>query len=222
MEILKYKEFDYVVRYPNEFSVEKKYPLVIYLHGAGGRGRDIGKIAEHVFFKETEWALGDAVSIAPQCYADTWFNIFEQLQDFLEMVTKLDYVDSARVYLMGASMGGYGAWQMAMSRPELFAAVVPICGGGMYWNAARLKNMGVWAFHGTLDKSVFPEESQKMVDAINARGGNARLTMFEGVNHHSWIPTFHSEEMWKWLFEQRNSNIVENSREEYSDIAKFG
>ena len=125
MEILKYKEFDYVVRYPNEFSDDKKYPLVIYLHGAGGRGRDIGKLADHVFFKETEWALGDAVSIAPQCYADTWFNIFEQLQDFLEMVTGLDFVDPARVYLMGASMGGYGAWQMAMSRPELFAAVVP-------------------------------------------------------------------------------------------------
>ena len=133
MEFLKYKQFDYVLCHPSDFDSNKKYPLVIYLHGAGGRGRDINVIANHPFFSESEQFLTEAVSVAPQCYSDSWFNIFEQLQDFLEQIIALDYVDKSRVYLMGASMGGYGTWQMAECRPELFAAIVPICGGGMYW-----------------------------------------------------------------------------------------
>lgn len=84
-----------------------------------------------------------------------------------------DYVDKKRVYLIGASMGAYATWQMAMTRPDIFSAIVPICGGGMCWNAARLKEMGVWAFHGVLDNIVLPEESIKMVNAVNKNGGNA-------------------------------------------------
>ena len=64
-------------------------------------------------------------------------------------------------------MGGYGTWQLAISMPEAFAAIVPICGGGMYWDAGRLKKVPVWAFHGDSDPTVFPEESVKMVNAVN-------------------------------------------------------
>ena len=83
MEILKYKEIDYVIRYPEGFDESKRYPLVIYLHGAGGRGRDINVIYNHPFFEETVDFLKGTVSIAPQCYSDSWFNIFEQLQGFI-------------------------------------------------------------------------------------------------------------------------------------------
>ena len=107
-----------------------------------------------------------------------------------------------------------------MSRPELFAAIVPICGGGMYWNAARLKNMGVWAFHGDADKTVFVEESIKMVEAINKKGGNARLTVYEGVLHNSWTPTFQSKEMWEWLLAQRNAYV--QVRTEFNDTKTYG
>jgi hypothetical protein len=75
-------------------------------------------------------------------------------------------------------MGGYGTWHIAMSLPNYFAAIVPICGGGMYWNAARLVNVPAWAFHGEADSAVYCEESKKMVDAVNAKGGNAKLTIF--------------------------------------------
>ena len=220
MEILKYKQFDYVLCHPTNFDSSKKYPLVIYLHGAGGRGRDINIIANHPFFSESAEFLTDAVSVAPQCYSDSWFNIFEQLQEFLEQVIALDYVDKSRVYLMGASMGGYGTWQMAQCRPELFAAIVPICGGGMYWNTGRLKDMGVWAFHGADDKTVLCEESVKMVEGINKRGGNAKLTIYENTPHNAWTPTFRNADMWEWLFEQRSAYLGEKS--EYDNVAQFG
>ena len=220
MEHLTYKKLDYVIRHPKNFDATKQYPLVIYLHGAGGRGSDVSKILNHVFFTESEPFCQDAVSVAPQCYANAWFDIFEQLQDFVEFVIGKEYVDPQRVYLIGASMGGYTTWQLAMSRPELFAAIVPICGGGMYWNAERLKHMGVWACHGSEDKTVLCEESQKMVNAVNKKGGCAKLTVYEGVAHNAWTPTFQNPEVWRWLF--AHTLCVGETKNEYGDVVKFG
>ncbi|MBE6546477.1 MAG: phospholipase [Ruminococcaceae bacterium] len=221
MEILKHKELDYVIRYPENFHKTERYPLLIYLHGAGGRGRNIEIIRNHGFFNHSESFCTNAVTVAPQCYADSWFDIFEQLQEFLESLIASDYIDDSRVYLMGASMGGYGTWQMAMSRPELFAAIVPICGGGMYWNAERLKSIAVWAFHGSDDSTVLCEESKKMVNKAQSKGCNAKLTIFEGVGHNAWDPTWKCEEMWHWLFDQRKQ-CQEEIKNEYSDVIKFG
>ncbi|MBQ9113227.1 MAG: prolyl oligopeptidase family serine peptidase [Clostridia bacterium] len=227
MEIARYKELDYVLRYPTDFSDKNKYPLVIFLHGAGTRGRNPDVLRNNSFFKETTELLSGALSVAPQCYAESWFDIFEQLQDFIEAMIAPGYVDKSRVYLIGNSMGGYGTWQMGISRPELFAAIVPICGGGMYWDAHRLKKTAVWAFHGDADTTVLCEESQKMVNAIHRKGGNARLTVYEGVGHDSWTQTFRSEEMWTWLFEQTNPRFTSEtpqtvSPSPFDNASKFG
>ena len=221
MEILKHKEIDYVISRPENETEGEKYPLVIYVHGAGGRGRDISLIQNHSFFAHSEPFLKNAISVAPQCYANSWFDIFEQLQDFIEFVISDKAVDRERVYLMGASMGGYTTWQMGMTRPELFAALVPICGGGMYWNAGRLVNTAIWAFHGDSDPSVFPEESKKFINNITAWGGKmAKLTILENTGHNAWEPAFTNPEMWKWLFEQKNT--YEPTENKYDDVKKFG
>lgn len=220
MKVLRYKELDYVLRMPKHYEQSEKYPLVIYTHGAGGRGREIQKIVEHPFFIETEPFLTNAVSVAPQCYANAWFDIFEQLQDFIKFMIAQPYVDASRVYLTGASMGGYTTWQMAMTHPEWFAAIVPICGGGMYWNSARLKNMGVWAFHGADDKTVLPEESEKMINRLNAKGGNGKLTVYEGVGHNAWTPAFRTKELWDWLF--THTCYYEETVSEYDNVKQFG
>ena len=220
MEILRHGEIDYVIRYPESFDETKKYPMVIYLHGAGGRGRNIAKMKGHAFFIESEPYLKEAVSVLPQCYADSWFDIFEQLEAFAEDMTKLPFVDSDRVSLIGASMGGYGTWQLAMSRPELFSAIAPICGGGMYWNTARLKNTPVWAFHGDSDGTVLPEESKKMVEKVNANGGSARLTIYEKTSHNAWDPTFRNPEVWEWMLSQKNHYTA--TRTEYNDTKTYG
>ena len=132
----------------------------------------------------------------------------------------LKYVDRERIYLMGSSMGGYGAWQLAMSRPEIFAAVAPICGGGMYWNAGRLKNTPVWAFHGDSDCIVLPEESRKMVDAVNKCGGKAYLTIYENTAHNAWTPTFKDPEVWKWMLS--NKNQYTSTKNEFDDVKSYG
>ena len=220
MEILRHGQLDYVIRYPENFSENEKYPLVIYAHGAGGRGRDIEKMKEHGFFIDSEPYLKGAVSVLPQCYADSWFDIFEQLQDYVEAMIALPFVDADRVHLIGASMGGYCTWQLAMSRPELFAAIAPICGGGMYWNTGRLKNTPVWAFHGDSDCTVLPEESRKMVDGVNKTGGEARLTIYENTAHNAWTPTFQDPNVWEWMLSQRNRYTA--VRTEFNDTKTYG
>ena len=117
-------------------------------------------------------------------------------------------------------MGGYGTWQLAMSRPELFSAIAPICGGGMYWNTARLKNTPVWAFHGDSDGTVLPEESKKMVEKVNANGGSARLTIYEKTSHNAWDPTFRNPEVWEWMLSQKNHYTA--TRTEYNDTKTYG
>lgn len=220
MEIRRFKQLDYVVRMPKAYEEGKEYPLVIYLHGAGGRGRDTGLIFTHPFFTDTAPWLEGAVSIAPQCYADSWFDIFEQLQEFIDYARSWSCVDITRVYVVGASMGGYATWQIAMTRPEWFAAIIPICGGGMYWNCHRLKYMGVWAFHGSADPAVFIEESKKMVDSVNANGGTAKLTIYEGGGHNAWSETFQTEAVWKWLL--THTAHYQTTKSAYDNVENFG
>ena len=85
-KILRFKEMDYVIRYPKGFSENKKYPALFYIHGAGGRGRNIDIVYNHVFYNKTDKYNFNAISIAPQCYEHSWFSIFEQLQEFVEFI----------------------------------------------------------------------------------------------------------------------------------------
>ncbi len=187
---------------------EGQLPLIFYIHGAGSRGDNLevlkgnpalGRILEHVG--------QDAVIVAPQCYANTWFELYESLLEFIEFHIHQPNIDTTRVYITGASMGGYTTWQLCMSRPAWFAAAVPICGGGMYWNAAQLKDMPIWAFHGVQDAVVYAEESIKMVKAVNQCGGNAKLTIFPQDSHDSWTRAYSTDELWTWLFKQKRSVI---------------
>lgn len=195
------KGLKYLYYSPN---TDGNLPLIIYLHGAGSRGTELSQLSHAGPIGELEKGRNiPARMVAPQCCGDTWFELFETLIDFAENTANESGVDKSRIYLTGVSMGAYAAWQLAMTKPDMFAALVPVCGGGMYWNAARLKNMPVWAFHGALDEVVFPEESVKMVRAINKNGGNAKITMFEKADHNAWDPAFSLDEMWEWMLSQK-------------------
>ncbi|MDP4118456.1 MAG: prolyl oligopeptidase family serine peptidase [Bacillota bacterium] len=207
----KFKNFNYIFQTPDNYCAHKKYPAIIFLHGAGSRGNDIDTLRGNPYFAETKKNEYNVITFAPQCFADTWFDILEQLKEFTDYVINEDFVDKDRVYLMGASMGGYATWQLAMSMPNVFAAIVPICGGGMYWNADRLKAVPVWAFHGSEDPVVYPEESKKMVDAVNKNGGNAKLTICEGVGHNSWLNAYRSKEVFQWMLSHEKNSLNESS-----------
>lgn len=191
---LKYLRFE-----PVGFLEEKKYPLIIHFPGAGSRGDNVEILKDNSIIQYANSAENfPFIVFLPQCNADSWFDIFEKLREFVRTVVELPYVDKEKVYLSGVSMGGYASWQMLMSEPNIFRKAIICCGGGMYWNAGRIK-IPVWAFHGTDDPIVFFEESQKMVDAVNRSGGKAILTEYEGVGHNCWEKTYSNPEIYKWL-----------------------
>lgn len=195
--------------YPKDFDETKRYPLVIYIHGAGARGTDIQAVeSTGVFVYRAHHEDFPAIVAAPLCYADTWFEIFEQLLAWVEKTAHLPYVDPDRVYLTGASMGGYTSWQLLMSRPDLFAAAAVLCGGGMYWNAARMKSVPVHAYHGLLDEVVYPEESIKMVNAVNRAGGKADITLYPDLGHNCWDYALIRGDAWEELFSHRRGELL--------------
>ena len=222
MEEMSFGNVRCLIEYPDGFTEEKRYPLLILLNGAGSRGNDIDVLRTGSFFSLTA-AHKDFpfVVIMPLCTENTWFDMWERLMGFVKHVTGLPFVERDRVYLMGASMGGYATWQMAMSMPEYFSAIVPICGGGMYWNAGRLVGIPVWAFHGKLDPTVLVEESEKMVNAVNKRGGNAKLTVYPENGHDAWTDTYRNPEVFAWLLRHRKQNAPKPDNE-YTDPKLYG
>lgn len=213
MQELQLGKLRYVIRYPEGFSDEKSYPILVFLHGAGTRGDDIGKLLLNPFFTLTEkFENFPFVCVAPLCSENTWFDMWEHLLELVKAIARLPFADQDRIYLMGASMGGYATWQLAMSLPEYFAAIVPICGGGMYWNAGRLADVAVWAFHGGKDATVRLEESVKMVEAVNQQGGEAKLTVYPENSHDAWSDTYSDPAVFSWLLQHQR-----NGRNEYAD-----
>ncbi len=210
-EVRKSDGLDYYYRYPAHYEEGEKYPVILYLIGAGSRGQSAADMVDNIFMKEAEqYPDFPFFVVAPACpEKETWYDHLAELKALVRRLAQQPEIDAERIYGYGMSMGGYGIWQLAMSIPEYFAAIVPICGGGMYWNAGRLVNVPVWAHHGALDQTVLPEESQKMVDAVNKKGGNAKLTIYPDYAHNSWIPTYRNPEVFEWLLEQRNQNAKE-------------
>ncbi len=222
IQILQFEAIKYVTRFPDGYKGGQKYPVVIFLHGAGSRGDDIDLLVNNPYFeiidKHSDFPF---ITIVPQCSGNTWFDVFEQLKRLVCKIANEGFTDKERIYLMGASMGGYATWQMAMSLPELFAAIVPICGGGMYWNASRLVNVPVWAFHGAKDNVVQLEESVKMVDAVNRCGGNAKLTVYPENQHDAWSDTYNNYEVFEWMLSNTNTNL-ETLTDIFKDSSIYG
>ena len=207
MEEISFQNIRCVLRKPIDFNSEKKYPILLFLHGAGTRGNDIDKLCANPFFRLTDRHQNfPFVTIAPLCEENTWFDVWERLKALVNDITNLPFADQERIYVMGASMGGYATWQLAMSMADRFAAIVPICGGGMYWNAGRLVNVPIWAFHGAKDTAVLLEESVKMVEAVKRHGGEAELTVYPENGHDAWSDTYSNPEVFSWLLQQQNKN----------------
>lgn len=214
---------EYLIAYPDDYVEGERRPVILFLHGAGTRGGKMSRLQGNVFFTTVEKHENfPFVIVAPHCpEEETWFDHFETLKEFYTSLSDATFADPDRIYLLGLSMGGYGVWQLAMSCPEYTAAAVPVCGGGMYWNAGRLKNVPIWAHHGEIDNTVLLAESEKMVNAVNAAGGNARLTVYPGVAHPSWPKVYASREVFEWLLSHRRVKAgVDPS--EYNDRTKFG
>ena len=209
-EFLKFENMQYMITYPESYKVGEIYPVLFSIHGAGTRGNNPELLKDCLVFEKAKTTKDfPFVVVSPLCHENTWFDMYETLKRFILHIANSRFADKKRIYATGGSMGGYAVWQLGMSMPEVFAAIAPVCGGGMYWNAARLVNVPVWAFHGEKDDVVKPEESVKMVDAVNKCGGNAKLTIYPDIAHASWVPAYTNEEVYEWFLTHENKN--ENS-----------
>ena len=223
--------YRYQVYVPPGWSKKQKWPVILFLHGAGERGDD-GLI-------QTEVGIGTAIRrhadrvpaivVFPQCLKNRWWpeaEMQEQAIKALDQSVKEFNGDRSRIYLTGISMGGYGTWAIAANNPSKFAALAPVCGGVRTppnvnippgtpdaakasdpYQAVAQKVGGtpVWVFHGGADPVVPVSESRKMVEALKAAGRDVRYSEYEGVGHNSWDKAYSEPEFFSWLLSQHRN-----------------
>jgi len=200
-QVVRTVKLNYLLHLPKNLAEKEKWPLILFLHGAGERGDDVAKVRAHgipkIVEKQDDFPF---ITVSPQCASRSWWTMeVEALNALLDDIVAKYPVDQKRIYLTGLSMGGYGTWQLAAEYPERFAAIAPICGGGEHEKASRLKDIPAWVFHGAKDTVVKPEESEKMVDVLKAVGGNVKYTLYPDANHDSWTETYDNPALYAWF-----------------------
>ena len=204
---------NYLFSIPQEAEQDpvKKWPAIIFLHGAGERGDNLDFIKGYGIPKVVEERPDfPFITISPQCPVNTtWFDHIHALDALLVHAITRHPIDLSRIYLTGLSMGGYGVWYWSVLYPERFAALAPVCGGGSGMHGfpervCALKEVPVWAFHGALDDVVPVSETMVLVDRLKNCGGNVRVTLYPDAGHDSWTPTYTNQELYDWFLEHKH------------------
>lgn len=206
-----------------DYAQHQRYPLVVFLHGVGERGTDNeAQLTWGVMNFATDQMMSayPAIVVAPQCPPDAyWANfaenkkgelkllpkptiMMELLLELIEQLPKDFPIDTNRIYITGLSMGGYGTFDALERRPNLFAAAVPVCGGGDNSKAGTIKHVPIWVFHGADDGTVDPGYSAEMVAALMNTGARPGFTLYPSVGHFSWLAAYSDPLMMAWLFRQ--------------------
>jgi predicted peptidase len=217
--------YDYLLSLPDGYATRPRarWPLLLFLHGAGQRGSDAWTVAQQgiprLLADPTTLSIAEQraatrlarsfIVLAPQCpQLEVWED--DALLALLDYASRTFNVDSTRSYVTGLSMGAFGAWSLAMRHPERFAALVAICGGGRVADIndarrarkAALQSLGVWAFHGAKDRVVPLEESERMIAALKRIGArDVRLTLYPDIEHDSWTPACANSKLYEWLLQ---------------------
>jgi len=213
---------------PENYNPTKKYPLILFLHGAGERGNDNELQLVHgagLFLRDSIRKNYPAIVVFPQCSASSyWSNVQFKIDNvtkkrimqfsvngeptiamklLISLLQKLAHdhkLDKRRIYVGGLSMGGMGSFELVSRQPKLFAAAFPICGGANPGIAKKLKQPAWWIFHGLKDDVVDPDLSKQMAGALKKIGAEVKLTLYPDANHNSWDPAFAEKDLLPWLF----------------------
>jgi predicted peptidase len=203
---------------PANYDRRKKYPLIVFLHGSGGLGNDnlkqlqLGNLYLIDRFTQSETqSRYPAFVVAPQSIGEGWVAANDritpsrQLRLAVELIDELRRtysIDSGRLYVAGQSLGGFGTFAIISAYPRMFAAGIPLCGGGDESKAAQYKGTALWVFHGEKDESVPVANSRQMVAAIKKAGGQAEYTEYPGEGHSIWTIVAKEPDLLLWLFSQ--------------------
>jgi len=213
---------------PRNYDKAQKYPLVVFLHGAGERGDDNAAQLRHgapTFAKPEARDKYPCFVFAPQCPKEqTWTAVkgwtdpvsyseepkpaMKLALGAIDSLMKEYSIDPDRVYVTGLSMGGFGTWDLISREPNRWAAAAPICGGGDPTRIGVAKGIALWAFHGIKDPTVPVVRSQEMVAALNAAGGQPLYSEYPYISHDSWSTAYGEPMLLPWMFAQRRGQIV--------------
>ena len=218
--------YSYWVYLPENYGKEnKKWPMILFLHGVGENGTNLEAVKTHGPPKLLATAankakfpeLFDSIVISPQCTKTWWMNSY--LDELMaEILKNYDY-DKNHVYITGLSMGGFGTYSYASEHPDLFAAAIPIAGANdakLYKitdpkvfpaKLEKLVNLPIWAFHGAKDSTILLKWDQTTVDTIKSLGGTIQFTIYPTLDHDCWTVTYSNEDIYKWLFQQSKTPV---------------
>lgn len=212
---------------PTKVDDGKKYPLILFLHGAGERGNDNQKQLTHgaqMFLNPVNQEKYPAYVLMPQCpIKDYWAYterpksfvplemplnptispLFQTVKELLDKYINSKEIDKKRVYIIGLSMGGMGTYDLVARFPEVFAAAIPICGTVNPNRLKAAKKVHFRIFHGDADSVVPVEGSREAYKALKSVGAKVEYIEFPSCNHGSWVPAFNSPDFLKWLFKQK-------------------
>ena len=198
----------YHIYFPNNYhDSDTKFPLVLFLHGAGERGDNLRLVEKHGIPKMINNGINfPFITVAPQCpkfqYWSEPVNV-KTLLLLVEEIIKKNKVDIERIYATGLSMGGYGTLAIAKERPDLFSAIIPVCGGLDTTDIERLKDIPIWLFHGAEDKVVPVENSELIYDLLKPINPEIKITIYKGINHNSWEMTYNNQNIFDWMLKYK-------------------
>jgi predicted peptidase len=215
------KTLPYRIFIPEMSSSQRPYPLVVFLHGGTGSGVDnISQISgsnwrgAHLWIQADNQERHPCFVLAPQLPKLWRWDVVghHQLSLYAEVLVELlaelknEFpIDENRLYLTGQSLGGWGTWDLIAKRPGLFAAAVPVCGGGDPSSAVGLRDVAVWAFHGRRDSQIPVERSREMVAALQEVGASIRYTEYKLLGHDIWDKAYSEPDLVDWLFSQNRN-----------------
>lgn len=193
--------YPYLVFLPEGYAAgDRKWPLILHLHGSGERGHDLRAVRTTSLPRLLDKGRKvPAIVVSPQCPpGETWSG--DAIVALADALARRFAIDQRRLYATGYSMGGYATWEVGWTFPGRFAAIVPICGGGPAAWGPRLASLPTWAFHGARDDAVPPDETIKLVEAMRQAGGTPRLTIYDNLGHGIWDQVYATNELYEWLW----------------------
>ena len=198
----------YAVFVPPQYSMDEshRWPVIIFLHGSAECGDDGIKhttvgLPVYVANHATRFPF---IVVMPQAH-QMWFRGPEAaaVWAILDEVDRTYRIDQDRIFLTGLSMGGFGTWELAVLRPDIFAAIVPVCGAAPNEYLSNIKDLPVWAFHGAQDQNVSVAGSREAIAALRKLGASPKYTEYKDLSHVCWDRAYSEPELYKWLIQQR-------------------
>jgi len=202
-------KLNYALYTPDEYQeTDNDFPLVLFLHGVGERGTDLKKIEingiPELISKGKQFPF---LTLAPQCPDFGWWSrseYVEALASLTKEIIRTHRVDKKMIYATGLSMGGYGTLALAKKHPQLFSAIIPVCGGmDDHKGIERLVDMPIWLFHGDNDNTIPVERSVAIYDLLKPVNNKIKLTIYRGVGHNSWDETYANDKIYDWLLSHK-------------------